>query len=177
MTTTTIIPARVATVKTEFSTSVVSTYLTVFATNTVMTSTVTTNVIPGPTVYNACNPNNFVGPTVQNDGDQYYISNIANNGPGVASDFKIVADGANSAVDCCNKCQQWSTCETFAYRQRNRNCFLLFHDGASCTSQSNHPNFVLTKFGPDTGAGYVVGNGNCGYTYSGNSDGTVFAIQ
>jgi hypothetical protein len=138
---------------------------------------VTTSILPGPTVYDACKPENIWGPNFQNSNKPYYASNVANNGPGVASDFKTVADGASSAVECCNACQQWPTCETFIFRQRNRNCFLLYHEGATCNSQFNHPNFVLSKTGSDTGAGYVVGNGNCGYTYSGNSDGSVFVVQ
>lgn len=107
----------------------------------------------------------------------YYATNVANNGPGVASDFKIMADGASTAVDCCAACQQFGTCETYIFRSRNRNCFLLSHDGAKCLSQANHPNFILSKAGSDTGAGYVVGNGNCGYTYSGNSDGSVWPVD
>jgi hypothetical protein len=170
----TIIPEPVSTTVVETSTSSVTTTSTTLTTKTESETTTTTQIIPGPTVYDACKPENIWGPNFRNGGKDYYAVNVANNGPGVASDFKILADGASTAVDCCNACQQFGTCETFIFRPRNRNCFLLSHDGATCSSQGNHPNFVLSQKGTDTGMGYVVGNGNCGFTYSGNSDGTVF---
>lgn len=46
-----------------------------------------------------------------------------------------------------------------------------------CKSQSNHPKYFMSKKGADTGSGFVVGNGKCGITCSGNSDGSVFAVD
>ncbi|KAK0392584.1 hypothetical protein NLU13_2079 [Sarocladium strictum] len=175
--TSTVVPADVSVTETSTFTSSVTTYTTTFQTETDYASTTTTSVLPGPTVYDACNPSNFFGPDFTNDGQPYYAVNVANNGPGVSSDFQIVADGASTALDCCNACQQLSTCENFLFRPRNRNCFLLYHAGATCPSQANHPNFILSRSGYDTGAGYTVGNGNCGFAYSGNSDGTIFPVD
>ncbi|KAM0510977.1 hypothetical protein ACHAPE_010335 [Trichoderma viride] len=170
----TVVPADVSSTVTSTYTSSVTTFTTTFQTSTVTASTTTTAIIPGPTVYDACSNLNTFGPNFSNNGRNYYAVNVANNGPGVGSDFNTVADGATTATDCCNACQQFGTCETFIFRPRNRNCFLLYHPSETCASQSNHPNFILSIAGSDTGEGYVVGNGNCGYTYSGNSDGTVF---
>ncbi|EHK39369.1 hypothetical protein TRIATDRAFT_91988 [Trichoderma atroviride IMI 206040] len=170
----TVVPADVSSTITSTYTSSVTTFTTTFETSTVTASTTTTAIIPGPTVYDACSALNTFGPNFSNSGRNYYAVNVANNGPGVGSDFSTVADGATTATDCCNACQQFGTCETFIFRPRNRNCFLLYHPGETCSSQFNHPNFILSISGSDTGEGYVVGNGNCGYTYSGNSDGTVF---
>ncbi|KAI5456681.1 hypothetical protein BGZ63DRAFT_434783 [Mariannaea sp. PMI_226] len=176
-TTTTLVPSDVSVTVTSTSTSSVTTFTTVFETSTIHTTTTTTNVLPGPTVWNACKPENIFGANFNNGGVGYYATNVDNNGPGVGSDFQTVADGAATAVECCNACQLFGTCETWIFRGRNRNCFLLFHEGETCNSQVNHPNYILSKKGSDTGAGYVVGNGNCGYTYSGNSDGSVFYVD
>lgn len=175
-TTRTVVPKSVSTTITDSSTSSVTTFTTTFETQTEHTSTTTTEVLPGPTVFDACASENFFGPNFSNSALNYFAVNVANNGPGVASDFKTVADGATTAVECCNACQQFAFCETFIFRARNKNCFLLYHDGNTCKDQSRHPNFILSRQGVDTGAGYVVGNGKCGYTYSGNSDGSIFPV-
>jgi hypothetical protein len=174
--TSTKIPANVPTTIVDTSTSSVTTYTTTFETKTEQTSTTTTEVLPGPTVYDSCKEGNYFGPDFWASGQNYFAVNVANNGPGVASDFKTVADGATTATECCNACQRFANCETFLFRARNKNCFLLYHEGGVCQGQSRHPNFILSRQGVDTGAGYVVGNGNCGYTYSGNSDGSVFTV-
>ncbi|GFP57130.1 hypothetical protein TASIC1_0007062200 [Trichoderma asperellum] len=173
----TVVPADVSSTITSTFTSSVTTFTTTFETSTVTASTTTTAVIPGPTVYDACTGLNTFGPNFSSGGKSYYAVNVANNGPGVGSDFNTVADGASTATDCCNACQNFGTCETFIFRPRNRNCFLLYHPGETCSSQLNHPNFILSISGSDSGEGYVVGNGNCGYTYSGNSDGSVFNVD
>ncbi|KAM0245966.1 hypothetical protein ACHAQJ_010401 [Trichoderma viride] len=173
----TVVPSDVSFTVTSTFTSGVTTFTTTYATNTVTTTTTTTSIIPGPTVYDACSGLNTFGPDFTSGGRPYYAVNVANNGPGVGSDFNTVADGASTPTDCCNACQRFGTCETFIFRQRNRNCFLLYHPGETCSSQLNHPNFILSISGSDTGEGYVVGNGNCGYTYSGNSDGSVFNVD
>lgn len=120
------------------------------------------------------------GPNFNSGGTGYYITNVLNNGPGIPSDYKIVSSGADSADDCCSSCMKFNGCETWIYRERNRNCFLLYHvleKGEKCPSQKNHPNFFLSKKGADTGAGFIAGNGVCGFTYSGNSDGSLFTVD
>jgi hypothetical protein len=154
----------------------VQTTTTTFTTEVETSTTTTTSSLPGPTLFDASKPENIFGANFRH-GANYFVSNVVNNGPGVASDFKIMADGASTAVECCSACQSFKTCETYIFRAQNRNCFLLSHDGATCSSQANHPNYFLSAKGSDTGAGYVVGNGNCGYTYSGNSDGSIYTVD
>ncbi|KAH7466291.1 hypothetical protein FOMA001_g15950 [Fusarium oxysporum f. sp. matthiolae] len=109
------------------------------------------------------------GPDFNSASTGYYVTNVLNNGPGIPSDFQIVASGDRSAEECCNSCMKFTGCETWSFRAANRNCFLLYHSGSTCKSQSNHPNyFMSSKKGADTGAGLVVGNGKCGFTCSGN---------
>lgn len=176
--TSTVVPSDVSTTETYSSTSSVTTFVTTFTTQTTTVSTTTTSIIPGPTLYDACTKgNNIFGSNFNAGGVGYYITNIANNGPGVASDFKIVADGASSATECCSACHAFAGCETWSFRPTSRNCFLLYHEGSTCSAQTQHPNFFLSKKGSDTGAGYVVGNGNCGFTYSGNSDSSVWRVD
>lgn len=184
--TSTIIPDRVTSTETDTSVSTVQTTTTTTQTNTETAQTTTTEVMPGPTFWSACsnpsglNNRNFFGPPFTSNGVGYYAVNVANNGPGVSSDFNIVADGADSAEACCNACQGLYNCETFIFRQQFKNCFLLNHKGSTCASPSQHPNFILSKKIPSSGStvdGYTVGNGNCGYTWSGNSDGSVFRVD
>ncbi|KAF2445501.1 hypothetical protein P171DRAFT_520279 [Karstenula rhodostoma CBS 690.94] len=174
----TVVPSDVSTTETYSSTSSVTTFVTTFTTQTSTVNTTTTSIIPGPTIYNACTQaNNMFGSNFNVGGVGYYITNIANNGPGVASDFKIVADGASTATECCSACHAFNGCETWSFRPTGRSCFLLYHAGSTCSAQTQHPNFFLAKKGADTGAGYVVGNGNCGFTYSGNSDSSVWRVD
>jgi hypothetical protein len=176
-TTTTVVPADISFTLTDTYVSSVTTFTTKYETDTISATATYTSVIPGPTVYDACGSNNYFGPDFTNGGTPYFAVNVANNGPGVGSDFLVVADGASTETDCCNACQESTTCETFLFRGRNRNCFLLYHPDESCSSQANHPNYILSQEGSDTGSGYTVGNGNCGFTYSGNSDGSVFPVD
>ena len=176
--TSTVVPDDVSTTETYSSTSSVTTFVTTFTTQTTTVSTTTTSIIPGPTLYDACTKgNNVFGSNFNAGGVGYYITNIVNNGPGVSSDFKIVADGASNPTECCSACQAYPGCETWSFRPTGRSCFLLYHQGSTCKSQTQHPNFFLSKKGSDTGAGYVVGNGNCGFTYSGNSDSSVWRVD
>ncbi|KAJ4246345.1 hypothetical protein NW762_013696 [Fusarium torreyae] len=176
-TTTTLIPDDVSVTKTTTTTMSVSTFSTTWKTKTNSATATKTKVLSGPTVFAACSEDNVFGPNFNSGGTGYYVSNVANNGPGIPSDFQVVANGADDAGECCTACQQFNGCETWIFRARNRNCFLLYHAGATCKSQINHPNFFMSKKGSDTGSGYVVGNGNCGFTYSGNSDGSVFSVD
>ncbi|KAF5025514.1 hypothetical protein F66182_2419 [Fusarium sp. NRRL 66182] len=176
-TTSTLIPNDVEVTKTFSTVMSVTTYSTIWTTSTKAATATTTKVLPGPTVYAACSPENVFGADFNSGGTGYFVSNVANNGPGIASDFHTVANGAGSAAECCSACQKFASCETWIYRARNRNCFLLYHTGGTCRSQANHPNYFMSKKGANTGAGFVVGNGNCGYTYSGNSDGSVFSVD
>ncbi|KAF2169506.1 hypothetical protein M409DRAFT_52047 [Zasmidium cellare ATCC 36951] len=184
--TSTIIPDRVTSSETDTSTSTVQTTTTTTQTNTETAPTTTTEIAPGQTFWSACsNPNglntrNFFGPDFNSGGVGYYAPNVSNNGPGVASNFQIVADGASSAEQCCIACQNLYNCENFIFRQQFKNCFLLNHKGSTCSNPSQHPNFILSKKIPSSGStldGYTVGNGNCGYTWSGNSDGSVFRVD
>jgi hypothetical protein len=175
--TSTVVPDHVTSTHVDTSVSSVQTTTTIFTTQIETSTTTTTSSLPGPTLFDACKPENIFGANFRHSGNPFYASNVVNNGPGVASDFKNMADGAGSAVECCAACQNLKTCETYIFRAQNRNCFLLSHDGATCSSQANHPNYFLSAKGDNTGAGYVVGNGNCGYTYSGNSDGSVYTVD
>lgn len=177
-TTSTVVPPEVSSTVTDTYTSQVTTTTVTFATDVVTSTSTTTSSLPGPTVYNACSSSNIFGPDFTHSGKAYYVANVQNNGPGVGSDFDIVADGASTATDCCAACQQLTgACETYIFRANSRNCFLLTHSGETCSSQFNHPNYMLSTSGSDTGSGYTVGNGNCGYTYSGNSDSSVFTVD
>lgn len=155
----------------------VTTYSTKWKTTTKSATATKTKVISGPTQYAACKEANMFGPDFNSASTGYYVTNVLNNGPGIPSDFQIVANGASSAEECCVSCMQFTGCETWSFRAANRNCFLLYHAGSTCKSQGNHPNYFMSKKGADTGAGFVVGNGKCGFTYSGNSDGSVFAVD
>lgn len=106
-----------------------------------------------------------------------FVNNVLNNGPNVGAIFAIVADGANSFSECCYSCMTAGTCENFLYRAQNQNCFIMYHQGETCSSQANHPNIMLSELGSDDGSGYMVGNGNCGFGYSGDSDGSVFQVD
>jgi hypothetical protein len=171
------VPDHVTSTHVDTSTSSVQTTTTTITTAIEVSTTTTTSSLPGPTLFDACKPENIFGANFRHAGAPFYASNVVNNGPGVASDFKIMADGAGSAIECCAACQNLKTCETYIFRAQNRNCFLLSHDGATCSSQANHPNYFLSQKGDNNGAGYVVGNGNCGYTYSGNSDGSIYSVD
>ncbi|KLO82143.1 Uncharacterized protein LW93_9325 [Fusarium fujikuroi] len=176
-TTTTLIPKDVSVTK-SFTTSMkVTTYSTKWKTTTKSATATKTKVISGPTEYAACKEANMFGPDFNSASTGYYVTNVLNNGPGIPSDFQIVANGASSPEECCSSCMQFTGCETWSFRAANRNCFLLYHAGSTCKSQSNHPNYFMSKKGADTGAGFIVGNGKCGFTYSGNSDGSVFAVD
>ncbi|KAF7557304.1 hypothetical protein G7Z17_g851 [Cylindrodendrum hubeiense] len=107
--TSTIVPSDVSITLTSTSTSSVTTTATIFETNTNWASTTTTAVLPGPTVYDACNTNNYFGPNFNNNGEPYYAVNVVNNGPGVGSEFMTVADGAGDPGECCYACQQLAT--------------------------------------------------------------------
>ncbi|WPB05770.1 uncharacterized protein RHO25_010424 [Cercospora beticola] len=176
---TTIIPEVATEVITEVSTSKVQTTTTLIETDVRRAVTTTTESLPGPTIFNACNPNNEFGATFRSGNEPFYVVNVANNGPNVASNFETVADGASSALECCNACQRLSTCETFVFRKAFRNCFLLSHPGATCRSQSQ-PNFILSSpvvEGGDISDGAVVGNGNCGYVWSGTPKGSLRRVD
>ncbi|RKL23365.1 hypothetical protein BFJ70_g12984 [Fusarium oxysporum] len=175
-TTTTLIPKDVSVTK-SFTTSVkVTSYSTTWKTKTKSATATKTKAISGPTEYAACQAANMFGPDFNSASTGYYVTNVLNNGPGIPSDFQIVANGDSSAEECCNSCMKFTGCETWSFRAAYRNCFLLYHSGSACKSQSNHPHyFMSSKKGADTGAGLVVGNGKCGFTCSGNSDGSVFA--
>ncbi|KAK4635185.1 hypothetical protein CLAFUW4_01419 [Fulvia fulva] len=177
---TTIIPDNASETITETSISSVQTTTTFIQTSTAVASTTTTNIIPGPTVFNACNDRNIFGSTLRSGGDRFYAVNIANNGPGVASDFTKIADGASTATECCNACQRLPTCETFIFRKQFRSCFLLSHEGATCSSQDQHPNFILSApmtDDMDGSDGYQVGNDKCGYTWSGQANGKLRRVD
>ncbi|KAF4963302.1 hypothetical protein FSARC_8670 [Fusarium sarcochroum] len=177
-TTTTLIPNDVSVTKTFSLTLSVSISSTTWKTVTSSATTTKTKVLSGPTIYAACSQDNMLGPNFNSSGDVgYYVSNVANDGPGSSSDFQAVVTGAGSAVACCDACQQFDSCETWTYRARNSTCSLIYHAGDTCQSQTSNPNYFTSKKGSDAGAGYVVGNGNCGYTYSGNSDGSVFSVE
>ncbi|KAF4333490.1 hypothetical protein FBEOM_12698 [Fusarium beomiforme] len=176
-TTTTLIPSHVTVAKTLTSSMNVTTYSTTWETTTMSATATKTHVVSGPTEYAACRAENMFGPNFNSGGTGYFVANVLNNGPGIPSDFQIVANGASSAEECCTSCMQFSGCETWTFRAGNRNCFLLYHAGATCSSQINHPNYFMSQKGSDTGAGFVVGNGGCGFTYSGNSDGSVFKVN
>ncbi|KAM0437042.1 hypothetical protein ACHAQK_007520 [Fusarium lateritium] len=175
--TTTIVPDDVSVTKVSTLTMSVTTFSTTWKTTTKSATATKTKVLSGPTEYAACSEGNMFGANFNSGGTQYYVTNVLNNGPGINSDFQIVANGASDAGECCSYCMQFASCETWIFRARGRNCFLLYHAGATCKAQTNHPNYFMSKKGADTGAGYVVGNGQCGYTYSGNSDGTVFSVD
>lgn len=104
---------------------------------------------------------------------------MENNGPNVGAIFAIVPDGADSFLECCNACMTAGSCENFLYRAQNQNCFIMYHPGETCSSQANHPNIMLSviETSSGSGAGYEVGNGDCGFGYSGNSDGSVFQVD
>lgn len=176
-TTTTLIPDDISFTKTFTATMSVTTYSTIWKTSTKPATATKTKVISGPTQYAACAEENMFGPNFNSGGTGYFVTNVLNNGPGIPSDFQIVANGAESAGECCSSCMQFTGCETWIYREKNRNCFLLYHAGSTCKSQKNHPNFFMSKKGTDTGAGFMVGNGKCGFTYSGNSDGSLFSVD
>ncbi|QPC80071.1 hypothetical protein HYE68_010823 [Fusarium pseudograminearum] len=179
-TTTTLIPDDVSVTKTFTTNMKVTTYSTTYKTSTKRATATKTDVKSGPTEYAACSEGNMFGPNFNSGGTGYYITNVLNNGPGIPSDYQIVSSGADSADECCASCMQYNGCETWIYRERNRNCFLLYHvleKGEKCASQKNHPNFFLSKKGADTGAGFIAGNGVCGFTYSGNSDGSLFTVD
>ncbi|KAG5660349.1 hypothetical protein KAF25_002955 [Fusarium avenaceum] len=175
--TTTIVPDDVSVTKVSTLTMSVTTYSTTWKTTTKSATATKTKVLSGPTEYAACSEGNMFGPNFNSGGTQYFVTNVLNNGPGINSDFQIVANGASTAEECCGYCMQFGSCETYIFRARGRNCFLLYHAGATCKSQTNHPNYFMSKKGADDGIGYVVGNGMCGYTYSGNSDGSVFSVD
>ncbi|RGP81439.1 hypothetical protein FLONG3_584 [Fusarium longipes] len=175
--TTTIVPDDVSVTKVSTLTMKVTTYSTTWSTTTKSATATKTKVISGPTEFAACQPENMFGPNFNSGGTGYFVTNVLNNGPGIPSDFQIVANGASSAEECCTSCMQFAGCETWTFRAQNRNCFLLFHAGATCKTQANHPNYFMSKKGSDNGSGFVVGNGNCGYTYSGNSDGSLFSVD
>ncbi|KAL6914626.1 hypothetical protein FSST1_012386 [Fusarium sambucinum] len=179
-TTTTLIPDDASVTKTFTSTMSLTTYSTIWKTSTKSATATKTNIINGPTEYAACAEGNMFGPNFKSGGTGYYVTNVLNNGPGIPSDYNIVSNGADSAAECCTSCMQFNGCETWLFRERNRNCFLLYHTlkaGEKCASQKNHPNFFMSKKGDDTGAGFVAGNGVCGFTYSGNSDGSLFSVD
>ncbi|GKU17218.1 hypothetical protein FLAG1_08746 [Fusarium langsethiae] len=179
-TTTTLIPDDASVTKTFSSTMSVTTYSTIWTTSTKSATATKTSIIAGPTEYAACAEGNMFGPDFNSGGTGYYLTNVLNNGPGIPSDYNIVSNGADSAEECCASCMKFNGCETWIYRERNRNCFLLYHvmeDDEKCKSQKNHPNFFMSKKGADTGAGFVVGNGVCGFTYSGNIDGSLFSVD
>ncbi|KAK2931819.1 hypothetical protein FoTM2_009336 [Fusarium oxysporum f. sp. vasinfectum] len=176
-TTTTIIPKDVSVTK-SFTTSMkVTTYSTTWKKTTKSATATKTKVICGPTEYAACQAENMFGPDVNSAGTGYYVTNVLNNGTGIPSDFQIVANGARSAEECCSSRMKFTGCEKWSFRAASRNCFLLYHGGSMCKSQSNHPKYFMSKKGADTGSGFVVGNGKCGITCSGNSDGSVFAVD
>ncbi|UZP42900.1 hypothetical protein NXS19_010716 [Fusarium pseudograminearum] len=179
-TTTTLIPYDVSVTKTFTTNMKVTTYSTTYKTSTKRATATKTSIKSGPTQYAACSEGNMFGPNFNSGGTGYYITNVLNNGPGIPSDYQIVSSGADSADECCASCMQYNGCETWIYRERNRNCFLLYHvlrKGEKCSSQKNHPNFFLSNKGADTGAGFIAGNGVCGFTYSGNSDGSLFTVD
>ncbi|KAH7151621.1 hypothetical protein DER46DRAFT_690677 [Fusarium sp. MPI-SDFR-AT-0072] len=162
-TTTTLIPKDVSVTK-SFPTSMkVTTYSTTWKTITKSVTATKTKVISGPTEYAACQAENMFGPDFNRAGTGYYVTNVLNNGPGTPSDFRIVANGASSSGECCSSCMKLTGCETWSFRAANRNCFLIYHAGSTCKSQSNHPNYFMSKKGADTRAGNIVGNGKCGF--------------
>ncbi|KAH7194089.1 hypothetical protein DER44DRAFT_889286 [Fusarium oxysporum] len=156
--TTTLIPKDVSVTK-SFTTSMkATTYSTTWETTTKSATATKTKAISGPTEYAACQAENMFGPDFNSASTGYYVTNVLNNGPGIPSDFQIVASGDSSAEECCNSCMKFTGCETWSFRAANRNCFLLYHSGSTCKSQSNHPHyFMSSKKGADTGAGLVVG--------------------
>ncbi|KAF5664263.1 hypothetical protein FHETE_7145 [Fusarium heterosporum] len=175
--TTTIVPDDVSVTKVSTLTMSVTTYSTTWKTTTKSATATKTKVLPGPTEFAACSAENILGPNFNSGGTGYFVTNVLNNGPGIPSDFQTVANGASSAEECCTSCMQFASCETWIFRAQNRNCFLLYHAGATCKTQANHPNYFMSRKGADNGSGFVVGNGNCGYTYSGNSDGSLFSVD
>ncbi|KAI5365339.1 Putative PAN/Apple domain-containing protein [Septoria linicola] len=178
--TSTIIPDVASETITDTFTSSVQTTTTIINTQFARAVTTTTSVAPGPTVYNACNDQNIFGPVFRSGGSEFIAANVANNGPGVQSDFMKIQDGASTATECCNACQKMETCETFIFRKSFRNCFLLTHSTTgTCKNQELHPNFILSipKGDDDGSAGYAVGNGGCGYTWSGETNGKVRPVD
>jgi len=169
----TLIPDDASVTKTFTAKMSVTIYLIIWTTTTKSATATKTKVIPGPTEYAACSEGN----DSNSGGIGYFITNVLNNGPGIPSDFQIVANGAGSPDEGCSSCMQFASCETWIDRAKNRNCFLLYHAGSTCKTQGNHPNFFMSKKGADSGAGFVVGNGKCGFTYSGNSDGSLFSVD
>ncbi|KAJ4005036.1 hypothetical protein NW752_011550 [Fusarium irregulare] len=158
-TTTTLIPDDASVTKTFTATMSVTTYSTIWTTTTKSATATKTKVISGPTEYAACSEGNMFGPDFNSGGTGYFVTNVLNNGPGIPSDFQIVANGARSPDECCSSCMQFASCETWIYRAKNRNCFLLYHAGSTCKTQGNHPNFFMSKKG------------------AGNSDGSLFSVE
>ncbi|KAF2210116.1 hypothetical protein CERZMDRAFT_99808 [Cercospora zeae-maydis SCOH1-5] len=179
----TIFPEVVTETETQVSTMTVQSTTTLFTTSMTTLEAVATQVLNGPTFYDACKDGsrNFFGPNVKgaNDPfDDYYIVNILNNGPNVGNSGNIVSlNGINTKEQCCSRCQASPICESFAYRRGSATCFLLSHADNTCSAQ-NQPVMLLTKAGSDNGAeGYTVGNGKCGFSYSSNSQGALFAVN
>lgn len=199
----TVFPAMVTETFTSVSSSTVQTTTTLFETSTTTLEAVATQVLNGPTFYDACKPesNNFVGPNLRaSDGQIYRAVNILNNGPNVGNSGTIVSlNGINTREECCAKCQLSPICEAFLYRRGGANCFLMNHPDNTCSAQ-NQPNMILSKKGADNGVevranpmilaslsvpmltilfvqGYTAGNGKCGYAYSSNSDGSLFSVS
>ncbi|KAM3417086.1 hypothetical protein BST61_g8662 [Cercospora zeina] len=179
----TVFPEVVTETETEVSTITVQSTTTLFTTSMTTLEAVATQVLNGPTLYDACKDvsRNFIGPNVKgaNDPfDDYYIVNILNNGPNVGNSGNIVSlNGINTKEQCCSRCQASPICESFAYRKGSATCFLLSHTDNTCSAQ-NQPVMLLTKAGSDNGAeGYTVGNGKCGFSYSSNSQGALFAVN
>ncbi|KAI1012185.1 hypothetical protein LB503_004843 [Fusarium chuoi] len=111
-TTTTLIPKDVSVTK-SFTTSMkVTTYSTKWKTTTKSATATKTKVISGPTEYAACKEANMFGPDFNSASTGYYVTNVLNNGPGIPSDFQIVANGASSPEECCSSCMQFTGCET-----------------------------------------------------------------
>ncbi|KAF4439571.1 hypothetical protein F53441_12557 [Fusarium austroafricanum] len=146
-TTKTLIPKDISVTKTFSTTMKVTTYSTTWKTSTKPATATKTKVISGPTSYAACAQENMFGPNFNADGTGYFVTNVLNNGPGIPSDFQIVANGASDAGECCTSCMQFAGCETWTFRAVNRNCFLLYHAGSTCKSQNNHPNYFMSKKG------------------------------
>ncbi|KAH7217556.1 hypothetical protein BKA60DRAFT_636776 [Fusarium oxysporum] len=148
-TTTTLIPKDVSVTK-SFTTSMkVATYSTTWKTITKSATATKTKAISGPTEYAACQAEMF-GPNINSAGTGYYVTNVLNNGTGIPSDFQIVANGARSAEECCSSRMKFTGCEKWSFRAASRNCFLLYHGGSMCKSQSNHPNYFMSKKGAHT---------------------------
>ena len=124
------------------------------STNTVTKTNTVTVVAPTPTVYGQCQSNNVVGAANGNQG-------IYQPGYATYNGVSINQVAITDPTACCAQCQQTVGCVGFA-QYPNGACYYFTVAAGSCDGSNTFGDQFVTKSSVAAGAGYIIGNGQCG---------------